>query len=682
MNGDTQKMKKRKAEPLDPDNLPLEDRDLIAEDNLPKYGTWFCYFDLKQFEYARVHFSKHEGGTPYRYVADGQWERRPPQQLWPYRITTIGETLPVLVVAQEQAARAISESKFLDGRMAVVAWMGDEQAWHLTNWEPLRRRKVVLWPANTPAEREAMQRLAPFLKGLRCEVYLIRVPQEKPIGWGPEDVMADGENAIETFPAFINANLVLYEVNPFLPVKVQDEDREKLSQEFKVEDDLVFLSKSAAGLRQALKVLQFQTRYNERSHLHEIRRVTADGQIWANWYERLGLKKGWTPMSDFLEAHLLDQLQKRFKIAGGHRPYYLKSDEFKRAFLSVQLERHVDDFRAWLDDLPLWDQEPRLSDMAETILGVRPVDKATDRWFEFLQHVSRTLLVGPVQRTYEPGCELDETVVLLGAGGIGKTKFYSYLFPTEKYHWYVGPLDFADDRKSLIEMVSGAVVVEAGEMVVKHLRYAQRNKMLDFLTRQQDKIRQAYGRHAQTTERRFVIIGTANPSTSGTLYYDDNHHRRFIVVDVYGCAKGSRYATDYLRANHAQLWAEAIHWYRSGYRAKLPDHLQFWRMEGVKMHTEYDELFIERLRDLEDAIRVNRTGLLYGYDESVGLAIHEIAKGANLYKEEFMGKTDVQLIRRVADALRQDGWAQRRVVIDGERRNRWFLPERKPQEEA
>lgn len=669
------KTRKKKGE------APQRPKDLIPGGALPDYGTWFSYKDPSGREYARIHYSKHEHAIPYAHEGDNMWERRPPKKRWPFQIADIGDNPEkwILITHAESCAR--HAAGVFKHRLSVLAWMGDSHGFSATDWTGLRGRHVLLWPANTNDEKNAVQGLAMHLAHLGVEVYFVRIPEDKPLGWDLTSAIHDaGDQASDQVRHFIKIQMVRYAPDPFQPVDEDREDKQKLDKEFSTEEFSSVLSKTAPGLRQGLNQLNFQTRYNQRGNHHEIRKVTGDGQVWLPWYQRLGLPSGdsgWVQMSEFLEAHLLDQLHASFKAVGSMRPYYLKGDEFKRAFLSIQMDRNVDDFKEWLErGLPTWDGIKRIHALADDILGAYPLD-VHEKWMALIEHASMALFLGPIQRTFEPGCELDEMIVLLGPGNRGKTKFYNYLFPEEKEHWYVGPLEFSDTRKEMIEMVEGAVVVEAGEMILTELTKAQRAKMKDFITRQKDKIRAAYGRKAGIAARRFAIIGTGNPETMGTLYFDEDAHRRFIVINVAGCSKGWDHATTYLRGNMLQLWAEGLHWYRSGYRAKLPEELQWWRKEAIKAHMERDELFIEKLRDLEDECRRN----VLHYDPDMGFSVPEIGRATGLYKEEAGGKGDRTFMRRMGIALKQDHWIARRVAVQDRRDWRWFLPLRDPPKE-
>lgn len=67
----------------------------------------------------------------------------------------------------------------------------------------------------------------------------------------------------------------------------------------------------------------------------------------------------------------------------------------------------------YLDFLPDWDGVPRLGGMLTDYLG------ADDN--EFVQAVSRKMLVAAVARTYNPGTPFDHIIFLFGPSGIGKS---------------------------------------------------------------------------------------------------------------------------------------------------------------------------------------------------------------------------------------------------------------------
>jgi putative DNA primase/helicase len=77
---------------------------------------------------------------------------------------------------------------------ACIAWTGGANSWHKHDWEPLRGRKVLLWPdADTPGW-ETCDKLAALLsdpKGLACAVRIVDT-NRMPEGWDVADAEAEG----------------------------------------------------------------------------------------------------------------------------------------------------------------------------------------------------------------------------------------------------------------------------------------------------------------------------------------------------------------------------------------------------------------------------------------------------------------------------------------------------------
>ena len=93
---------------------------------------------------------------------------------------------PVMLVEGEKAAVA---AQGLLGQYVVCTWSGGAQAWKHANLEPLRGRRVDLWPDNDQPGKEAMQALALLLKdprGLGCYGKMID-PRDMPEGGDAAD---------------------------------------------------------------------------------------------------------------------------------------------------------------------------------------------------------------------------------------------------------------------------------------------------------------------------------------------------------------------------------------------------------------------------------------------------------------------------------------------------------------
>lgn len=109
--------------------VPSPPETRIEDGDLPPWGEWFSYRDRRGQEYARVHYSRHDAGTPYSYEGDGAWARRPPNPIYPYRVHTLSgkAKVPVLLVHGEWTAERCAP--YLVGKMLPMAYMGDVEAW-------------------------------------------------------------------------------------------------------------------------------------------------------------------------------------------------------------------------------------------------------------------------------------------------------------------------------------------------------------------------------------------------------------------------------------------------------------------------------------------------------------------------------------------------------------------------
>ena len=118
--------------------------------------------------------------------AVGQWNK--PRPLYGLDRVAKRPDAPVIVTEGEVAADAAA--RLLTG-MVSVTWPGGAHGVHHADWEPLRGRKVLLWPDADEPGCKAMGQLAGVLAdpaGLGCHVRLVDTAGQ-PDGWD----LADGE---------------------------------------------------------------------------------------------------------------------------------------------------------------------------------------------------------------------------------------------------------------------------------------------------------------------------------------------------------------------------------------------------------------------------------------------------------------------------------------------------------
>ena len=211
------------------------------------------------------------------------------------------------------------------------------------------------------------------------------------------------------------------------------------------------------------------------------------------------------------------------------------------------------------------------------------------------EHAPLLIFLGAVMRTYEPGAKLDETVVLTGAKGIGKSAFAANLLPRSE--WFTDSLDVGGYAKEMRESLTGAVVVELSEM--QGLDRANRERLKAFMTRTVDRGRPAYGRYVVERPRRCVFIGTTNEENC--LPADAHGLRRWLVVTARTTIVTRFNAVRYMAETRNLLWAEALQMYRDGAHPRVPDALLPALMATAEQHMSISETLDTALRDMLDS---------------------------------------------------------------------------------
>jgi hypothetical protein len=214
----------------------------------------------------------------------------------------------------------------------------------------------------------------------------------------------------------------------------------------------------------------------------------------------------------------------------------------------------------------VWDHAPRV----DTVFH-RHLEADDSPW---TRAVARNFFIGAVKRALEPGCQHDEMVVFFGEEGTGKSSFSQAICP--EISWFTDSLGDIRDKDSL-QGLRGKWIVELGEL--KALMSGISEHIKAFLTSRVDNYRPSYGRYTLEFPRRCVFFGTTN---NPKFLSDSGINRRFLPLEATGELDKSL-----LIAERDQLWAEALHMYRSGVTARISKEL-------------YDEAATRRLAVTED----------------------------------------------------------------------------------
>lgn len=205
--------------------------------------------------------------------------------------------------------------------------------------------------------------------------------------------------------------------------------------------------------------------------------------------------------------------------------------------------------------------------------GIKRIDTAFADYFgaketKYNAMCMRLILLGAIERVYEPGCKFDCMVILKGAQGLGKSTFFRYICGNDKL--YQG--NFKDLDKSF-ELTNGKWICEMAELKVLK-KEDNREAIKAYLGQVLDTHTLKYKTYSEDYPRQFIMIGTTNESI---FLNDDTGERRFPIVE---CAdkkqkfKKSIFEKD-SKQEIQQLLAEAFVEYSNGVRMyDVPNEFQ------------------------------------------------------------------------------------------------------------
>jgi len=235
--------------------------------------------------------------------------------------------------------------------------------------------------------------------------------------------------------------------------------------------------------------------------------------------------------SDLAELKIKSYLEQRYHL-------FVSATAVHEAACSVGDKRAFNPVKNRLEALPAWDGASRIESFFIRHLGCPDTP--------YYRDVSRKFFVAAVSRVYRPGCKFDSMLVLEGPEGIGKSTLGKVL----AFGHFTDEMSFGFDSKEVVERSRGSWIVEIPEMVTRS--NADSQHVLQFITRQVERVRLSYARNAGDFPRQFVMIGTTN-ETSDYLRTTAGNRR-------FWCIRCSTAVLDMqaIITEREQLWAEAL----------------------------------------------------------------------------------------------------------------------------
>lgn len=187
----------------------------------------------------------------------------------------------------------------------------------------------------------------------------------------------------------------------------------------------------------------------------------------------------------------------------------------ERAVDALAEMRRVDPWKDAVMNLPPWDGVDRLDTVFQDAFGADPSPALAD--------VARAFFSALVMRQLRPGAPAPVVPVLIGAQGIGKSRFVVEISRALGVP-LPASIAFGDDRRMSMA-ASRSVIAELAEMSGLSKRDADEVKR--WTTDDNDVYRKPYEKHEEAHPRRFVPIGTANKYETNR---DETGNRRFGPV--------------------------------------------------------------------------------------------------------------------------------------------------------
>lgn len=210
-------------------------------------------------------------------------------------------------------------------------------------------------------------------------------------------------------------------------------------------------------------------------------------------------------------------------------------ETMQRAVSFVAREHSVDSAKEWLQ-AQVWDGKPRIKDFHSVVLGL-----SDDPYHQAVCEYIWTAMAG---RVLDPGCKADMVPILTGKQGLRKSSLVEALAPSPNEYTVV---TLSDRDADLARQLRGRMIVEWDELRGLNSRDAESLK--GWVSRRKDDWIPKFKEFGTTMARRFLLIGTANPSR---FLNDPTGLRRWLPMRI-----TKPINVDYVLENRGQLWAEA-----------------------------------------------------------------------------------------------------------------------------
>lgn len=230
------------------------------------------------------------------------------------------------------------------------------------------------------------------------------------------------------------------------------------------------------------------------------------------------------------------------------KTYGLKSERDFDIAINVYLqEKKYHPVREKIASLQ-WDGKPRIEKFFHKVMGAKDDSYSAE--------CSRLVFHCGIARIFNPGCKVDDVIVLQGEQGNGKSTLASWLAMNDD--WYGRVSDIKGNVG--IEQIQGKWICEISELLAVSGKERQ-EEAKQYLDRKSDNYRRPYAIYSEEIPRQCIFIGTTNLRKP---FSDKTGNRRYYPVWC-NIKPGKLYAHEKnVKAYIEQCWAEAYALWQKG----------------------------------------------------------------------------------------------------------------------
>lgn len=628
------------------------------------FNRYWEYKDLEGkllFYVARYHYA--DGRKDYNSFSwnakTSSWVRK----MWPtarplYGLEYLGNPKTpdksVLIVEGEKACDAARE--LLGSYYICVTWMGGVNAIAKTDWTSLYGRQVTIWPdadnsLKYPNNHGLAGQPMPYEEqpGPKCgmaiaRMLLPRCPQVKilnvsgmPHAWDAADALADGWDT-KRVTTWAKERVSILTVPYKEEIQRYEVTQVSMEELVDIREDAIDMIgyNTPSETRELWEKLGLVQEGGRATALHGTVRNAAQillaykpykDLLWFDdFHKKIFTNKGGKTPREWKEH---DTIGLTIAFQGELDFHKIKKTTVHDAVEYVAKRTIKNEPKDWMETLN-WDGVSRVADFFPQYYG------AIDN--DYTRSISNNFWVSLVARIYEPGCKVDNMVIL--EGGQGKFKSTSLNIIGGK--WYA-EINESVNSKDFFMVFRGKLIIEIGEL--DSFSKAESNTIKKIISTAVDVYRTPYARDVNDHYRCSIFVGTTNEHE---YLKDPTGARRFWPLSI------GNIDLERLKRDREQLFAEAVHLYKAGVKwYEMPKELTEEIQESRTRVDEWEQIISEFL-DLH---------------QGKGFYVADIAKDSRLSINP--DRLDRIVQNRITSILRRLEYSHRAKRFDGKTRRFW-----------